>query len=99
MNVVLKSGGNQHHGTAYEYMRRFAPGRQYVSEQRHRHAQAHALSGPIRRSSWKDRSASRKLLKKDSALKLFYMGAFENYREGTPNPLIVSYPDAGNAER
>ena len=21
------------------------------------------------------------------------MGAFENYREGTPNPLIVSYPE------
>ena len=27
-------------------------------------------------------------------MKLFYMGAFENYREGTPNPLIVSYPEA-----
>ena len=34
------------------------------------------------------------LLKKDGAVKLFYMGAFENYREGTPNPLIVSYPEA-----
>jgi hypothetical protein len=26
-------------------------------------------------------------------VKLFYMGAFENYREGTPNPLLVSYPN------
>src|ERR1035441_1907074 len=34
------------------------------------------------------------LLKKDGAVKLFYMGAFENYREGTPNPLIVSWPEA-----
>ena len=35
-----------------------------------------------------------KLLKKDAPVKLFYMGAFENYREGTPNPLIVSWPQA-----
>ena len=26
-------------------------------------------------------------------MKLFYMGAFENYREGTPNPLQVSWPE------
>ena len=27
-------------------------------------------------------------------MKLFYMGTYEGYREGTPNPLVVSYPEA-----
>jgi hypothetical protein len=27
-------------------------------------------------------------------VKLFYLGAYEGYREGTPNPLFVSYPEA-----
>src|SRR5690606_27271233 len=34
-----------------------------------------------------------KFLKKDSAVKLFYLGSFENYREKTPNPLTNSYPE------
>ena len=42
------------------------------------------LEGPVRIPG---------MLRKDGPVKLFYMGAFENYREGTPNPLIVSYPE------
>jgi hypothetical protein len=25
-------------------------------------------------------------------VKLYYLGSFENYQEGTPNPLTLSYP-------
>ena len=32
------------------------------------------------------------ILRKDGPVKMFYLGSFENYREGTPNPLINSYP-------
>ncbi len=34
------------------------------------------------------------LLRKDGKVRLFYMGALELYREGTPNPLLVSWPTA-----
>ena len=42
------------------------------------------LEGPIRIP---------KILQKDGPVKLFYLGAYEGYREGTPNPLFVSYPE------
>ena len=95
MNVVLKSGTNQHprHG-----LRIHAPhvaGREHVPEQRDRASRNARLTISISTGSrWKVRCAFPKLLKKDGPVKLFYMGAFENYREGTPNPLIVSYPEA-----
>ena len=34
-----------------------------------------------------------KILKRDGYIKLFYMGAFQNYREATVNPLLVSWPE------
>ena len=93
MNVVLKSGTNQFHGAAYEFMRRISldantfQSNATGSRTRATHyldQYGFQLEGPVRIP---------KLLKKDGAVKLFYMGAFEDYREGTPNPLIVSYPE------
>src|SRR5450759_1448450 len=93
MNVVLKSGTNTFHGAAYEYMRRISLDantfqNNAIAKPRTNHyldQYGFEVEGPIYVPH---------LLKKDGAVKLFYMGAFENYREGTPNPLIVSYPEA-----
>ncbi len=91
MNTVLKSGGSQFHGTGWEFLRRTpldantfqnnavgSPKTEHYLDQ-----YGGQVSGPI---------YIPKLLKKDSAVKLFYLGSFENYREGTPNPLTLSYP-------
>jgi hypothetical protein len=91
MNVVLKSGGSQHHGNAYEYLRRqqldantFQNNATGTAKPTHYLDQYGVqVDGPIRIPH---------LLTADSPIKMFYMGAFENYREGTPNPLIVSWP-------
>src|SRR5450759_5015141 len=93
MNVVLKSGTNTFHGTAYEYMRRTSLDantfqNNAILKPRPTHyldQYGFQVEGPIRIPV---------LLKKDAPIKLFFMGAFENYREGTPNPLIVGYPEA-----
>ena len=92
MNVVLKTGTNEHHGTIYEFMRRTpldanmfqnnAIGKPKATHYLDQYG--FQLQGPVR---------APKLLKKDGPVKLFYMGALELYREGTPNPLIVSYPE------
>ena len=92
MNVVLKSGTTQFHGAGYEYMRRISLDANTF--------QNNAIAKP-RTNHYLDQYGFEvegqvvipKLLKRDSPVKLFYMGAFENYREGTPNPLIVSYPE------
>src|SRR5262249_41661069 len=92
MNVVLKSGTNSIHGAAYEFMRRtpldantFENNAQGKPKPTHYLDQyGFEIEGPMRFP---------KLLKKDGPVKLFYMGAFENYREGTPNPLQVSWPE------
>ncbi len=93
MNVVLKSGTSTHHGTAYEFMRRtpldantFQNNASSTPKPTHYLDQyGFELEGPVEIP---------KLLPKDSRVKLFYMGALELYREGTPNPLFVSYPTA-----
>lgn len=93
MNVVLKSGGSQHHVTGYEYMRRQALDANTFQNNATRSVRpAHFLDqygfvveGPV---------LIPKLMTKTSKVKLFYLGAFENYREGTPNPLQLSYPEA-----
>lgn len=92
MNVVLKSGGASHHGTVYEYMRRkeldantFQNNAIGAARPAHFLDQyGFMLEGPVNVP---------KILPKDGRVKLFYLGAFENYREATPNPLIVSYPE------
>ena len=91
MNVVLKSGGSQHHGSAYEYMRRTSlDANTFQNNATNTPKPTHYLDqygfevdGPIHIPH---------LLTDSSWLKMFYMGAFENYREGTPNPLNVSWP-------
>ncbi len=91
MNVVLKSGGSQHHGAAYEFMRRTPlDANTFQNNAIGKPKPTHYLDqygfeadGPV---------LVPRLLRKDGAVKLFYMGALELYREGTPNPLNVSYP-------
>ncbi len=92
MNVVLKSGSNDFHATGWEFLRRtpldantFQNNAVGAKKSEHYLDQyGFQVSGPV---------YIPKLLKKDGPVKLFYLGAFENYREGTPNPLIVSYPE------
>jgi len=79
MNVVLKSGTNSIHGAVYEFMRRtpldantFENNAQGKPKPTHYLDQyGFEIEGPMRFP---------KLLKKDGPVKLFYMGAFENYR-------------------
>ncbi len=92
LNVVLKSGTNTFHVTGWEYMRRqqldantFQNNATATPRPTHYLDQyGFQLEGPV---------LIPKLLRKDGPVKLFYLGSFENYREGTPNPLINSYPE------
>jgi hypothetical protein len=100
LNVVLKSGTNQFHGTVWEYMRRTAldantfqnnanganrgPDGKAIRPTHYLDQYGFQLEGPGRIPG---------LFKKDGWAKLFYLGSFENYREGTPNPLTVSWPE------
>jgi hypothetical protein len=98
--VVLKSGTNQFHATAWEFMRRTpldantfqnnaivaTPNNPKGGAPRPNHyldQWGFQLEGPARIPG---------LLRKDGPVKMFYLGSFEGYREGTPNPLTVSYP-------
>ncbi|HTS63362.1 MAG TPA: TonB-dependent receptor [Candidatus Acidoferrales bacterium] len=102
MNVVLKSGGAQHHGTAYEFMRRSQLDANTFQNNAIPATAANPTGGAPRPAHYLDQYGFQvdgpiyfpKLLSKSSPVKLFYMGAFEPYREGTPNPLIVSWPTA-----
>ncbi len=92
MNVVLKSGTNTFHATGWEFLRRTALDantfqNNAISKPRPTHyldQYGFQLEGP---------AVIPGLLKKDGPVKLFYLGSFENYREGTPNPLTVSWPE------
>jgi hypothetical protein len=92
LNVVLKSGTNTHHITAWEFMRRTsldantfqnnaikAPRPNHYLDQ-----YGWMFEGPLHIPG---------LLRKDGPVKLFYLGTYEGYREGTPNPLTLSYPE------
>ena len=91
-NVVLKSGTPQFHATGWWFLRRraldantFQNNAVGVDRPDHTLDQyGFQLDGPI---------YFPKLLKKDSAVKLFYMGSFENYRENWPQFLRNSYPE------
>lgn len=90
INVVLKSGGAQHHGTVWEFMR--------TANLNANSFQNNAI-GARRPGGRMDQYGVQldgpiyipKLLKKDGPVKLFYMGTYEGYSEGTPNPLRNSY--------
>lgn len=92
MNTVLKSGTNDFHVTAWEFLRRTpldantfqnnakgAPKAEHYLDQ-----YGWQLSGPV---------IIPKYLPRDGRVRLFYLGSFENYREGTPSPLTLSYPE------
>ena len=95
-NVILKSGTPQFHGTGYEFLRRpFLDANTFQSnaipnlgkQNRANHLldqYGFQLEGPV---------YIPKLLTKESKVKLFYLGSFENYRENTPNPLTNSFPE------
>ena len=97
-NVVLKSGTQTFHATGWEFARRpwldantfqsnAVPQRAGIKNNRAAHTldqYGFQLEGPV---------YIPKLLRKDSAVKLFYLGSFENYREATPGPLTNSFPE------
>lgn len=101
MNVVLKSGGSQHHGTAYEFMRRQQLDANTFQNNAIPASATNPKGGAPRPAHYLDQYGFQVegpihipgLLRKDGPIKLFYMGALEPYREGTPNPLIVSWPE------
>jgi len=101
MNVVLKSGGSQHHGTGYEFMRRSPLDSNTFQNNAIPASATNPTGGAPRPTHYLDQYGGQLsgpiyvpgLLKKDAPVKLFYMGAFEPYREGTPNPLLVSWPE------
>jgi hypothetical protein len=102
MNVVLKTGTNAHHGTVYEFMRRTPLDANTFQNNAIAATAANPQGGAPRPNHYLDQYGFQVegpvrfpgLLKKDGPVKLFYMGALELYREGTPNPLIVSWPEA-----
>ncbi|MFO0363488.1 MAG: TonB-dependent receptor domain-containing protein, partial [Acidobacteriota bacterium] len=97
VNVILKSGGAQHHGSAFEFLRR-AP-LNANSFQNNARGRTNGVENAPRPNGNMDQYGVQvdgpiffpKLLKKESPVKLFYMGAYEGYREGTPNPLRNSF--------
>jgi hypothetical protein len=93
LNTVMKSGGSQFHGDAWEFMRRSALD---ANNFQNNGASVYAP----RPSHYLDDYGAQvsgqvivpKLLKRDGYIKLYYMGAFQNYREATVNPLLLSWP-------
>jgi hypothetical protein len=97
LNTVMKSGGSQFHGSAWEFLRRTSldantfqsnatvpPGGGKATRSEHYlDDYGFQVQGPV---------YIPKLLKKDGYIKLFFMGAYQGYREGTPDPILVSYP-------
>ncbi len=91
LNTVMKSGGSTFHGTAWEYMRRSALDANNFQN---------TSVGAARPNHYLDDYGGQvsgqviipKILKRDGYIKLFYMGAFQNYREATADPLLVSWP-------
>ena len=89
MNVVLKSGGNKFHGSAWEFMRRtWLDANTFQNNSKGAPRAVHYLDqyggqieGPV-------------LLPKlyNGHDKTFFLFSIENYREGTPSPLLLSVP-------
>jgi hypothetical protein len=100
MNVVLKSGTNEFHATGWEYMRRTPLDANTFQNNAIVASASNPKGGAARPNHYLDQYGFQvagpvyipKLLEKNSSIRLFYLGSFENYREGTPNPLIVSWP-------
>jgi hypothetical protein len=90
-NVVLKSGTLQHHITGWEFLRRkFLDANTFQNNSIGAERPAHRLDqygfqldGPV---------FFPKLLKRDGAVKMFYLGSIEDYYELWPQFLRNSYP-------
>lgn len=100
LNVVLKSGTNSFHGAAWEYMRRTSLDantfqNNSVATNLDKNLKAIRPTHYLDQYGFQFEGPARipGLLRKDGPVKLFYLGSFENYREGTPNPLILSYAE------
>jgi hypothetical protein len=100
INVVLKSGGAKHHGSVFEFLRRAPLNANSFQNNALGRDAAGALRAP-RPNGFMDQYGIQvdgpiyvpKLLTKESKVKLFYMGTYEGYREGTPNPLRNSFAE------
>ncbi len=92
MNVVLKSGTSRHHGTAYEFMRRSPLDANTFQNNAIPASATNPTGGAPRPAHYLDQWGFEvegpinipHLLTKNSPVRLFYMGALEPYREGTP---------------
>jgi hypothetical protein len=90
VNVALKSGGNRVHGTVYEFARRNAlDTNSFQNNSRGAPKEGHyldqfgtQLDGPV-------------YLPKiyDGRNRTFFLFNYEGYREGTPQPLVLSVPE------
>jgi hypothetical protein len=100
VNVVIKSGGAKHHGTAWEFLRR-APLNANSFQNNALGRNSAGIANAPRPNGSMDQYGFLldgpiyvpKLLTKESKVKLFYLGTYEGYREGTPNPLRNSFAE------
>ncbi len=99
LNTVMKSGGSSFHGTGWEFMRRSALDANNFQNNAVRCCPSRPTIWMITAGRCLGQVIVPKLLKRDGYIKLFYMGAFQNYREATADPLLVSWPDARDAHR
>jgi len=91
LNTVSKSGGSRFHGDGWEFLRRAAlDANTFQANSQLAPRAAHYLddygglvSGQV---------IVPHLLKRDGWAKLFYLGAYQGYREGTADPLYDSVP-------
>lgn len=90
-NVVIKSGTSQHHITAWEFLRRTGLN---ANTFRNNSIGAPRADMYLDQYGWQFDGPVYfpKLLRKNSPVKLFYLGSYEGYREGGPNPLTNSFP-------
>ena len=99
VNVTTKSGGNEFHGTVYEFARRKwldANFLQFNAQRPPQDRPEHFLdqygffiSGPVTFPRFGEGGPSVYSLKN----KIFFSFNYEGYREGTPNPATLTYPD------
>jgi hypothetical protein len=102
INVALKSGGNQVHGTAYEFARRSGwDANSFQNNSRCITVDANGkCHGAPKDGHWLDQYGVQldgpvyipKVY--DGRNKTFFLFNYERYREGTPQPLILSMPEA-----
>jgi hypothetical protein len=90
INVALKSGGNRVHGTVYEFLRRNAlDANSFQNNARSAPKDGHyldqyggQLDGPV----WIPKIY-------DGRNRTFFLFTLEKYREGSPQPLVLSTPE------